>query len=94
MFGGSAKVSLNVTADKIIYNDKCKQLVNILSNLDREFVKEFVKEVDGIIKRFNLGKMNKGSFLSCRRYYNDNKDNLSKREKAVIRIAIIRLMLV
>lgn len=80
MFGGSAEVSLNVKADKIIYNDKCKQLVNILSNLDSSFV----KEVEDTITKFNLGKMNKEEFLVCRKYYNDNKDKLNGREQAVI----------
>lgn len=80
MFGGSAEVSLNVKADRIIYNDKCKQLVNILSNLDCNFI----KEVEETIKRFNLGKMNKEAFLNCRKYYNDNKDNLNNREQAII----------
>lgn len=80
MFGGSAEVSLNVKADKIVYNDKCKQLVNILSNLDNNFV----KEVEDTITKFNLGKMNKEEFLICRKYYNDNKDKLSSREQAVM----------
>lgn len=80
MFGGSAEVSLNVKSGKIIYNDKCKPLVNILSNLDSSFV----KEVEGTITKFNLGKMNKEEFLVCRKYYNDNKDKLSSREQAVI----------
>ena len=80
MFGGSAEVSLNVKADKIIYNDKCKPLVNILSNLDNSFV----KEVEDTITKFNLGKMNKEEFLVCRKYYNDNKDKLDGREQAVI----------
>ena len=80
MFGGSAEVSLNVKADKIIYNDKCKPLVNILSNLDSSFV----KEVEDTITKFNLGKMNKEEFLVCRKYYNDNKDKLDGREQAVI----------
>lgn len=85
MFGGSAEVSLNVKADKIIYNDKCKQLVNILSNLDNSFV----KEVEDTIAKFNLGKMNKEEFLICRKYYNDNKDKLSSREQAVILYCIL-----
>lgn len=85
MFGGSAEVSLNVKADKVIYNDKCKQLVNILSNLDSNFV----KEVEDTIEKFNLGKMNKEEFLTCRKYYNDNKEKLSDREQAVILYCIL-----
>lgn len=85
MFGGSAEVSLNVKADKVIYNDKCKQLVNILSNLDSNFV----KEVEDTIAKFNLSKMNKEEFLICRKYYNENKDKLSSREQAVILYCIL-----
>lgn len=80
MFGGGGEVSLNVKADKIIYNDKCAPLVNILSNLDDKFI----EEVEDTIAKYNLGKINKDEFLLCRKSYNDNKDEMTDRQKAVM----------
>ena len=85
MFGGSAEVSLNVKADKVIYNDKCKPLVGILSNLDAAFV----GEVESTIAKFGLNKWGKDEFLTCRSYYNENKDKLSERERAVLVYCIL-----
>ena len=45
LFGGSGEVSLNVNADKIIYNEKCKPLVNIFKNLDNKFIDEVACEL-------------------------------------------------
>lgn len=80
MFGGSGEVSVNVKANKIIYNDKNKPLVNILKNLDDSFI----EEVETTIDYFNLGKYNKEEFLNCRSFYNTNKNTLSDREKAIL----------
>lgn len=80
MFGGSGEVSVNVKANKIIYNDKNKSLVNILKNLDDSFI----EEIETTIEYFHLGKYNKEQFLNCRSYYNQNKDTLSDRKKAVL----------
>ena len=44
LFGGGGEVSLNVKANSIVYNDKCKPLVNIFKNLDNDFVNE-IKEI-------------------------------------------------
>lgn len=80
LFGGGGEVSLNVKANSIVYNDKCKPLVNIFKNLDNDFVNE-VKET---IARYKLNKWNKDGFLEIRSVYNNLlKDNLN-RENAVV----------
>lgn len=77
---GGGEVSLNVKANSIVYNDKCKPLVNIFKNLDNDFVNE-VKE---IINKYKLDKWNKDGFLELRSVYNNSlKDNLN-RENAVV----------
>lgn len=79
LFGGGGEVSLNVKANSIVYNDKCKPLVNIFKNLDNDFV----NEVKGIINKYKLDKWNKDGFLELRSVYNNSlKDNLN-RENAV-----------
>jgi DNA adenine methylase Dam len=76
---GGGEVSLNVKANSIVYNDKCKPLVNIFKNLDNDFVNE-IKE---IINKYKLDKWNKDGFLKLRSVYNNSlKDNLN-RENAV-----------
>lgn len=73
------EVSLNVTANKIIYNDKCKPLVNIFKHLDQRFV----AEVEGTIKEYSLSKTNKDGFLSLRADYNAHLKTMTGRENAV-----------
>lgn len=80
LFGGSGEVSFNVDADKIVYNEKCKPLVNIFENLDGDFV----SEVERIIEKYKLTKASKDEFLNLRKFYNDNREKLSDREKSVI----------
>lgn len=59
LFGGSAEVSLNVRANNVIYNDKSEALVNILKNLDDNFV----SEIENLINKYGLSKTNKQGFL-------------------------------
>ena len=44
----------------------------------------FISEVEETIKKFNLGKTNKNEYLECRSFYNVNRENLTKRQQAVI----------
>ena len=79
MFGGGGEVSLNVTANKIIYNDKCKPLVNIFKHLDSHFI----TEVENIISKYSLSKTNKEGFLKLRADYNSCLQTMSDRKNAV-----------
>ena len=74
------EVSFNSDAKRVIYNDKCKQLVNIFNNLDSDFLNEVEKKIE----EWNLSKSNKEEFLALRKYYNENLDVLSDREKSII----------
>lgn len=79
LFGGSAEVGLNVTANKVIYNDKSEAMVNILNSLDDRFI----KEVKQMIVEYGLSKTNKEAFLKLRAEYNANFRTMSSREKAI-----------
>lgn len=79
MFGGGGEVSLNVIADKVIYNDKCKPLVNIYKHMDEHFI----EEVDKVITEYGLTKTSKQEFLNLRTYYNEHLSDMSPRENAV-----------
>ncbi|MCM1167217.1 MAG: Dam family site-specific DNA-(adenine-N6)-methyltransferase [Lachnospiraceae bacterium] len=80
LFGGSGEVSFNVDAEQIIYNEKCKQLVNIFNNMDDDFL----ADVESVIKKWGLTKTSKDEFLALREYYNDNLIRMSPRENAAI----------
>lgn len=79
MFGGGGELSLNVDAEKVIYNDKCKPLVNIYKNLDEHFL----EEVDEVISEYKLNKTSKQEFINLRTYYNSHLQEMSQRENAV-----------
>lgn len=80
LFGGSGEVAFNVEAEEILYNEKCKPLVNIFKNFDDSFL----AEVERCISKWELTKTSKTEFLKLREYYNKNKEKLSDRENAVI----------
>lgn len=85
LFGGGGEVSLNVNAKQVVYNDKCKPLVNIFRNLDSKFVDE-VKEM---IDTYKLNKFSKQEFLNLRSYYNTNLKDKLDRENAVALYCLI-----
>ncbi len=80
LFGGSGELSFNIEANQIVYNEKCKPLVNIFNNMD----KDFLIEVQAMIAKWGLTKTSKNEFIALRQYYNDNLNTLSSRENAVI----------
>jgi DNA adenine methylase Dam len=79
LFGGSGEVGLNVKADRVVYNDKCEALVNILNNLDSVFV----TEVEDTISKWGLSKLGKEEYIKFRAYYNENFSTMTGREKAI-----------
>ena len=85
VFGGSGEMSLNIVADKVIYNDKNEPFVNMLRNFDDSFI----SEVDAVIARFNLNKTNLEGYLACRDYYNSNIKTLGDRERAVVLYSLL-----
>ena len=85
LFGGSGEVGLNSDFKKIIYNEKSEPIVNIMRNLDDNFV----KEVEDCIKKWNLSKIGKQEFLNLRSFYNQNQNKISNRERAVILYCLI-----
>lgn len=85
LFGGSGEVGFNSKYKKIIYNEKCIPLVNIMQNIDDKFV----EEVKSCIKQWNLGKFNKEEFLNLRKYYNENLKDLNNRESAVVLYSLL-----
>lgn len=76
LFGGSLTVGINSNAKNVHYNevnDKLFELVKLISTVDETI---FLNDVKNTIKKFDLSKTNKESFIDFRNFYNI-KDNSS-----------------
>lgn len=77
LFGGGFNVGVNIKANKIIYNDSCKQVMYLLNKLYNLPLNEGLNYIDSLIEKFSLTKENKEGFANLRNYYNDEcKDPL------------------
>lgn len=85
LFGGSGEVTFNANADRVIYNEKNTQLVNIFRNLDEEFI----GEVEEVIAKWGLSKENKVAFNDLRDYYNQYLYDKPSREQAVVLYSLL-----
>lgn len=77
LFGGGFNVGINVKANKIIYNDSCWQvseLLNIMKNTD---LNEQLNLIKNYIKNYHLSKNNQDGYLQLRKFYNENHKNFS-----------------
>ena len=71
VFCGSGVVGINVTDyyDRIIMNDGCWQLAEILNAMQCDG--NFIENVERVIEAYNLGKDNKEQYLECREVFNE-----------------------
>lgn len=74
VFGGGANVSVNVNADKVVYNDLSIQVVQMLEAFKNTETEVLLFEIDGLISEFNLSKTNKDGFLALRDRYNKSSE--------------------
>ncbi|MCH5165414.1 MAG: Dam family site-specific DNA-(adenine-N6)-methyltransferase [Clostridiales bacterium] len=81
LFAGGFNVGINVTANKIVYNDinyKVKELLQFIANTD---IAEFYKYVEKTIKALGLSKENKDAYINLRNKYNrKNKEDRDCRD--------------
>lgn len=72
LFGGGFNVGININADKIVYNDTCTPVVDLLSNLYR--TKNCISLIDKKIEEYGLTKDNLDAYLRLRDDYNKGKN--------------------
>lgn len=70
LFGGGSNVSINVNADKIIYNDLNLKVVQILETFYNSSTVDMLNYIDSKITEFDLSKTNTQGFLDLRNKYN------------------------
>lgn len=72
LFGGGFNVGINVKSNKIIYNDLCWQVVELLSTMKFMSLEEQLNMIKSYINKYNLSKENQDGFLELRKEYNKN----------------------
>ena len=70
LFAGGFNVGINIDADKIIYNDINFKVREFLEYITNAKITEFYKHILSTIKKFNLQKSNKESYIKLREKYN------------------------
>lgn len=72
LFGGGFNVGVNVTAECIIYNDICTQMVTFFRYVQDKEIEELLYEISIYIRRYQLSKDNKAGYLQLREAYNSS----------------------
>jgi len=72
LFAGGGNVSVNVEANKVIYNDLLWQVPEMLSEFKAVGVENSLKRIDKYIKDYTLTKDNKEGYLQLRELYNSS----------------------
>lgn len=71
LFGGGFNVGINVSANKICYNDMIGQLVELLKYFYENSTENLLSDIDKLIFQYNLTKENRDGFIRLREKYNE-----------------------
>ena len=71
LFTGGCNVAVNVSANKIIANDLCIQVIDIYKGIQNNTTEKNIKMIEKIINKYNLSKENKEGYLKLRSNYNN-----------------------
>ncbi len=70
LFGGGFNVGVNVPAKRIVYNDKSKQVTELLQYQYDTEIQQQLQEIDAIIAEYQLSKENADGYNQLRDDYN------------------------
>jgi len=70
VFAGGFNVGINVTANRVIYNDIEHHLVGLMEYIRQTSTEQLLCEIDSIICKFDLRKDDSEGFLKLRETYN------------------------
>lgn len=76
LFGGGATVGLNINAKRIVYNDLNCYVVNLLKYLATTHPTDIYKLITRYIRKYNLEKGKKDSYILLRNDYNKTKSDI------------------
>ena len=75
LFAGGGTVSVNVKAEKVVFNDLMWQVPEMLQEFKKIGVEESLRKIDGYISSYDLSKENKEGYLALRELYNKGKSD-------------------
>lgn len=75
LFAGGGNVSVNVKAEKVVFNDLMWQVPEMLQEFKKIGVEESLRKIDGYISSYDLSKENKEGYLALRELYNKGKSD-------------------
>lgn len=75
LFAGGGNVSVNVKAEKVVFNDLMWQVPEMLQEFKKIGVEESLRKIDGYISSYDLSKKNKEGYLALRELYNKGKSD-------------------
>lgn len=75
LFAGGGNVSVNVKAEKVVFNDLMWQVPEMLQDFKKIGVEESLRKIDGYISSYDLSKENKEGYLALRELYNKGKSD-------------------
>ena len=76
MFGGGFNVGINAQAKTIIYNDTIGEVVELLKTLYIADIESILWDIDNLIEKYQLSKINQSGYLELREFYNKNKSSI------------------
>lgn len=72
-FGGGGNVSVNVSADKVVYNDLSLPVVQMLETFKNNSTDDLLRQLDTLIVHYDLSKTNREGYLRLREEYNKSE---------------------
>lgn len=76
LFCGGCDIGINVSANKIICNDKMIQIISLYRAIQNQSVEDTYEHIYKRIKQFNLSMTNKEGYLELRKLYNKERNPL------------------
>jgi DNA adenine methylase len=76
LFAGGCNVGINVSADKIIFNDNLSFLINMYEVFKKNELNSTISHIENRINEFNLSLSNDLGYRSMREHYNKEKNPL------------------
>jgi DNA adenine methylase len=74
VFAGGFNVGINVSAEQIICNDQITYLIGLFQLFQKTEINELLKQIRGIIGKYQLTQQNKEGYYALREDYNKSRD--------------------
>lgn len=73
LFGGGFNVGINAPANRVVYNDVCKPVTELLNHMAHNEIELLLEQIDSNISKYKLSKENKEGYMKLREDYNSGE---------------------